>query len=69
MAPLMEVRRKGKELTASQAGETLGPRTELLLGLYFSKEKNRIVDKKKDVSRRFDIFRILALKQTAGGAS
>lgn len=47
MAPLKEVRRKGKELTASQAGETLGPRKELLLGLYIFKEKNRIVDKKK----------------------
>lgn len=47
MAPLMEVRRKGKELTESQAGETLGPLTELLLGLYFSKEKKRIIDKKK----------------------
>lgn len=33
---------KGRGLTANQAGETLGPLTELILGLYFStkKEKN-----------------------------
>lgn len=61
---------KGRGLTANQAGETLGPLTELLLGLYFStkKEKNRWQKKEMfPVVLTFSEF--WSFEQTAGGAS